>query len=34
MKRIFIIHGWAGNHKSDWLPWFASEPEKLMATIL
>ncbi|MDO8572766.1 MAG: alpha/beta fold hydrolase [bacterium] len=29
MKRIFIIHGWAGNSKSDWLPWLKSELEKL-----
>ena len=29
MKRIFIIHGWEGNHESDWLPWLKSELEKL-----
>lgn len=29
MKRVFIIHGWGGDHESDWLPWLKSELEKL-----
>lgn len=23
MKRVFIIHGWSGSPKNDWLPWLA-----------
>ena len=23
MKRVFIIHGWSGSPRSDWLPWLA-----------
>lgn len=27
-KRIFIIHGWGGSSKNDWLPWVANELRK------
>lgn len=29
MKRIFIIHGWGGSSKGDWLPWLKAELAKL-----
>lgn len=25
MQRIFLIHGWGGNPKSDWFPWAEKE---------
>jgi len=28
MKRVIIIHGWAGDAKSNWFPWLQSELEK------
>lgn len=28
MKEVFIIHGWGGNSKSDWIPWLQSELEQ------
>lgn len=27
MKHIYIIHGWGGSPKSDWLPWMKRELE-------
>lgn len=27
-KRVFIIHGWAGAHDQDWLPWAVTELNK------
>jgi uncharacterized protein len=29
MKRVFIIHGWAGNPTINWFPWLKSELEKI-----
>ncbi len=28
MKRVFIVHGWDGNPKGDWLPWLKKELEE------
>ncbi len=25
MKKIYIIHGWGANSKSDWIPWLKKE---------
>lgn len=27
-KRVYIIHGWGGSPKSNWIPWLKSELEK------
>lgn len=28
MKKVFIVHGWAGNPTVNWFPWLKSELEK------
>lgn len=28
MKRVFIIHGWGGSSKNNWLPWLKKELEQ------
>ena len=27
MKKVYIIHGWGANSKSDWIPWLKKELE-------
>jgi uncharacterized protein len=28
VKRVFLVHGWDGSPKKDWLPWLSSELQK------
>jgi len=27
-KRVYIVHGWGGSPKNDWVPWAKKELEK------
>ncbi len=29
MERVFIVHGWGGSPKNNWIPWLKSEIEKM-----